>query len=876
MHCFRQYYFRGMGSVSLLCLLACGGGAPTGSTKSSPPPAVPAQVTGLSATGGMNQVSLSWTAVSGATGYIVLRSTSSTGSFMQIATPTATTYTDTSVTGGTTYYYEVEAVNANGTGPASNAASAMPMAATTAQSVQVTVNALENRHSISPLIYGMNLPSLASDLTAVNATLARWGGDASTRYNWTNHFENSANDWYFSNGTFNALSTSGMDSVQFSKDIVQVGADVVTTIPMNIATGTCAGGASCGWVAKDGTSYSFSVRKYGAQCKSNPYNSDAGNGIEASDCKTPITGNDPTDANVELLDAPRGSDPAGSVYRSQWVQALAAAFGSSPHFYQMDNEPGIWNGTHRDVHPNPVTYSELADDFLSTAGVVQSNDAQAVILGPISCCWEEYWNSTAGASDKQAHGNLDYWPWWLNHIYWTDQVNGTQTLKVFDFHAYPELSSPSTPSATFDAQVLRATQGWWNTSYVSEAWIGTVDVTSMQPKGTVEARLLRARAIVDSIYPSVPVGLSEWNFALSNTDLVPAALTDADAWGLLGVYNFYEAAHWPNTYAPNGSSLSFPSYQILKLYRNFDGNDGSFGSISVYATNNANPGLFSSFAAVDPNGKRMTLMLVNKNPSTTVNATLDLMNFQASSAVTYTVQGANGSITSLSPIAVTTASPSQIMLPPYSATMVVLTGQLTTAPTAEWNLNPDIVMVSAGTTITLQPSITSGTGTVTLSNFTAPNGGITGTIQQSAVASTQMGAVQITAGGTPGFYPFSIEGTDNGGAQQTQNGWIEVGNPAASLNMSGNNQSGAAGSALNLSVTLDPGSSAATTSGMDILFTITSTGGGSLSQRLVQTNSSGVASTTLTLPSSAGTVTVTAEAPYPVGHPMVTFTETAQ
>jgi len=32
----------------------------------------------------------------------------------------------------------------------------------------------------------------------------------------------------------------------------------------------------------------------------------------------------------------------------------------------------------------------------------------------------------------------------------------------------------------------------------------------------------------------------------------------------------------------------------------------------------------------------------------------------------------------------------------------------------------------------------------------------------------------------------------------------------------------------------------------------------------------------LTLPSSAGTVQVTAQGPYGLGHPVVTFTETAQ
>jgi hypothetical protein len=42
------------------------------------------------------------------------------------------------------------------------------------------------------------------------------------------------------------------------------------------------------------------------------------------------------------------------------------------------------------------------------------------------------------------------------------------------------------------------------------------------------------------------------------------------------------------------------------------------------------------------------------------------------------------------------------------------------------------------------------------------------------------------------------------------------------------------------------------------------------------TNSSGVAPVVLTLPLNAGSVRVTAEGEYGLGHPVVTFTETAQ
>ncbi|MCI4398443.1 MAG: hypothetical protein JHC34_06330, partial [Acidobacteria bacterium] len=62
----------------------------------------------LTLTAGSGNIGLSWTAVSGATGYVVLRNEiSSTASLMPIATTTSTSYTDSVVAPGVTYYYSV-------------------------------------------------------------------------------------------------------------------------------------------------------------------------------------------------------------------------------------------------------------------------------------------------------------------------------------------------------------------------------------------------------------------------------------------------------------------------------------------------------------------------------------------------------------------------------------------------------------------------------------------------------------------------------------------------------------------------------------------------------------------------------------------------
>ena len=104
------------------------------------PPPPPSAPTGLSATGGAGNVTLSWTASTGATSYNVLRSTSS-GAETQYATSSTTGYTDTAVTVGTTYFYVVQAVNAGGTSGNSNEASAAPTAPPPPASYSVTAGA---------------------------------------------------------------------------------------------------------------------------------------------------------------------------------------------------------------------------------------------------------------------------------------------------------------------------------------------------------------------------------------------------------------------------------------------------------------------------------------------------------------------------------------------------------------------------------------------------------------------------------------------------------------------------------------------------------------------------------------------------------------
>jgi hypothetical protein len=116
------------------------------------PPAVPAAPTNLTASAGDAQVSLSWTASSGATSYSVKRATTSGGPYAAVATGlTATAFTDTAVVNGTTYFYLVSARNAAGESPDSTEASARPTAppAVPAAPTNLTASAGDAQASLS-------------------------------------------------------------------------------------------------------------------------------------------------------------------------------------------------------------------------------------------------------------------------------------------------------------------------------------------------------------------------------------------------------------------------------------------------------------------------------------------------------------------------------------------------------------------------------------------------------------------------------------------------------------------------------------------------------------------------------------------------------
>jgi len=746
--------------------------------------------------------------------------------------------------------------------------------------VAVNIDTLANRHQISPYIYGINSMT-ESDITALSPAFVRFGGNEASDYNWKLHTYNTGSDWWFE-----SYPLGNLDSVQFTSFTKTSGSQMLTTLPM------------LGWVAKE-SGYSFSVQKYGLQCQTQPGNSDVGNGYKP-DCSTEVV-NDPNDAYYPLVDT-ASNCPAGTtdgttcLDRQTWAQSLSTAFGSgvcnvpyspitSCHFYDMDNEPEIWNGSHRDIHPAQPGYSELSNLFETEGTALKTWDPSAVRFGPITCCYSFFW--MAGGSDRGAHAGIDFAPWWLNQINWLDQINGARTLDAFDLHAYfgDNIDNSKFTNPQLRTEVNKYVRTYWDPAYYTAGddadWI-----TTTQPNRAVPFLIPRMKALVNAIYPGTPVSFSEWESFFNEWEFA-TALSDADAYGVMGREGLSFSTRWGGPSATDtNTNQPHPNYTSFKLWTNYDGAKHGFGTFSVSDQSpSISADLFVSYAALDATGTKMTIMVLNKDAGNTANVTFNLNGFNASTYSSYAVTSTNP--TQIVASAATSWSATQSFAA-NSITLLVVNGTQPGLPASEWYLNPDDLMIPASGTGILNPKIMSGTANVTLSSAvfdafegaTACNGTLT--LTNPTITPTTPATITVNPGSTQGFCHYTVTAND-GTSTQTEGGWIVVGKPAGTLAPTGgNSQSGSAGTVLSqaLAITLTPPAGTTfTANGASVLFT---TSAGTLSNGtttgtsvIATTNSSGVASVTLNLPSTAGTVTVTAKDQFALGGATVTFTETA-
>ncbi|HEY2786730.1 MAG TPA: glycoside hydrolase family 44 protein, partial [Fimbriiglobus sp.] len=459
----------------------------------------------------------------------------------------------------------------------------VPLENRLAPAVTVTVDATANVHPIDPLIYGTAYATSAQ-LSDLNIPLNRDGGNASDTYSFQQDATNHGNDWYFESIASGSGNGQGMDA--FVSDALAGGAQPSLTLNL------------FDWAAKNAVSStlgSFPVNVYGPQQGVDPYNTNLGNGVTAG-------GQNITDTNPGLDYV--ANSPA---FEQVWIQHLIATFGDSQHggvqYYTMGNEPGLWNSTHRDIHPAGDTLPELRDRIIAYASMVKSLDPGAQILGPDEWGWTNYFISGADAAAQNwgaTYNGLNAEAWLLDQLRQHDATTGTRLLDYFTLHDYPQ-GGEFGNDVSQATQLLRnqSTRQLWDPTYVDQSWIASTGIDG----GKVNL-INRMKAWVNTYYPGTKIGITEYNWGAEGH--MNGATTQADILGIFGREGLDLANRW--TTPDTGT----PTYLAMKLYRNYDGAGGAFGDTSISATV-PNPDQVSAFASVRSTDGALTIVIDNKN-----------------------------------------------------------------------------------------------------------------------------------------------------------------------------------------------------------------------------------------------------------------------
>ena len=497
-------------------------------------------------------------------------------------------------------------------------------------------------HAISPLIYGMafNPQHAGGDSFQwdLGATARRWGGNNSSRYNWKiGNAWNTANDWFFMN--VNYTNDRSYSWTTFFDENRSHHVKTALSIPM------------LGWVAKDTEAYSFPVSVFGPQQYSN---NDVGNGMKQGGGK--MTGADPHRTSIE----------APPAFMGEWVRAIRK-YDNQTHTrnvdqYILDNEPMLWNSTHRDVHPSATTYDELLKKTIDYGAEVRKADPQGVIAGPALWGWPAYFYSALDAEvgfsvkpDRRMHGDAPFLNWWLMKLRDHAQKTGQRILDVVDVHFYPQADGTyghgeKTDPAGADLRI-RATRALWDPTYKDESWIAE------------KIRLIpRLKEIIADNYPGLKVSIGEYNFGGERH--ISGALAQAEALGRFGQQDVWSAYYW--TYPPANSSV----FHAFRAFRNYDGQGAHFLNNAVVTTSDAKTSLFASKGDTDDS---MVLIALNLDQKQVADVTIDMPGCAA-----YTVSRAfvyNSGASALRPLEGSIAIDNHMLrqkLLPYSITVFEL------------------------------------------------------------------------------------------------------------------------------------------------------------------------------------------------------------
>jgi mannan endo-1,4-beta-mannosidase len=240
---------------------------------------------------------------------------------------------------------------------------------------------------------------------------------------------------------------------------------------------------------------------------------------------------------------------------------------------------------------------------------------------------------------------------------------GFRIFDVLDFHWYPEakgdhrITSQNATSENDKIARIQAPRTLWDSTYFENSWIGDY-CKPLLPL------LQNIQKSIDTWYPNTKISITEWNYG--GEDDISGGIAFADVLGIFGKYSIYAASYWKMWNNTNYTSAAF------KIFRNYDGNNKTFGSISVYSKNN-NAEKCSIYASqVDNNDSTLHVIIINKTQNQ-INADVSITSSTIyDNGIVWGFDANSSDITNKNPISTITNNRFTYTLPPLSVYHMIL------------------------------------------------------------------------------------------------------------------------------------------------------------------------------------------------------------
>ena len=467
---------------------------------------------------------------------------------------------------------------------------------TLAQDVTISVNANLDKKPVSPFIYGRNesYDMSASFYKDAGLRMARMNqGNNATKYNWRKKI-GSHPDWY------NNVYDNNWDKT--SKD-------VTTSHPtMQVM-------------------WAFQLLGRVASSKNHNFNEGAFNNYKWWDGvhQNLAGGGVPNEANPKGKALVEGDI---NLYTEEWpadstVEILNHWFGpkgiglnkNQLLYWSMDNEADIWNGTHDDVMPTLISASKFMDNYIDVAKKARALFPEIKICGPVTTSeWQWYkWGEESIRIDGKYYSWFEYF---IKRCADEEKASGVRVLDVFDIHHYPW--------APTDNDALQNHRIFYDKGYVYPGANGLKTINggwdNSQNKEYIFQRINDWLAKHFGANHGITLGLSEWSPGPSNPNLASV------------IY----ATHL-GTFANNGVEYFTPwswfngMWEAMHLFSRYA------KGISVSSVSSLE-NTVSAYTTVNESADSMTVIIVNRDMSSTRNVTVNLNEFSAANGSHETLQ----------------------------------------------------------------------------------------------------------------------------------------------------------------------------------------------------------------------------------------------